>query len=77
MPAGSAGPSWREAVRVRLLEFGWTNALTSLFVRSQSNFDLMTENERLGLLDLVSWEFRRCFSYVHTFHSSVAPDPSA
>lgn len=41
----------------------------SLFDRFQSNFAFMTEKERLGFLDLVSWDFRRYFSFVHTFHA--------
>jgi tetratricopeptide (TPR) repeat protein len=41
----------------------------SLFDRFQDNFAFMTEKERLGLLDLVSWDFRRYFSFVHTFHA--------
>ena len=45
----------------------------SLFGRFQSNFTFMTEKERLGFLDLVSYDFRRYFSFVHTFH---AQDPS-
>ncbi|MGD0631237.1 MAG: CHAT domain-containing tetratricopeptide repeat protein [Terracidiphilus sp.] len=41
----------------------------SLFDRFRANFAFMTEKERLGFLDLVSWDFRRYFSFVHTFRT--------
>jgi CHAT domain-containing protein/Tfp pilus assembly protein PilF len=40
----------------------------SLFNRFQANSAFMTEKERLGLLDLVSYDFQRYFSFVHTFY---------
>jgi len=46
---------------------------SSLFARFQSNFTFMTEKERLGFLDLVSYDFRRYFSFVHSFR---AQDPA-
>jgi len=41
----------------------------SLFNRFQANSAFMTEKERLGFLDLVSYDFQRYFSFVHTFHA--------
>jgi len=42
---------------------------SSLFDRFQASFTFMTEKERLGFLDTVSYDFRRYFSFVHSFHA--------
>jgi CHAT domain-containing protein len=49
----------------------FARGFSSLFNRFQSNFTFMTEKERLGFLDLVSYDFRRYFSFVHTFHAQA------